>query len=91
MLSDLNFQYEINKAVQNHAAKSNGKTFYAWYVLCKRNRGRSKLNIIILYRFSVDSKLNGLKRHDPNVAHVPGASHGDDLFYLFKLVQNNFY
>ncbi|XP_031624710.1 esterase B1-like isoform X2 [Contarinia nasturtii] len=35
-------------------------------------------------RFSVDSKLNVLKRRDPSIEDLPGASHSDDLFYLFK-------
>ncbi|XP_031638986.1 esterase 6-like [Contarinia nasturtii] len=34
--------------------------------------------------FSVDSKLNVQKPRDPSVADIHGASHADDLFYLFK-------
>ncbi|XP_055306845.1 uncharacterized protein LOC129571106 [Sitodiplosis mosellana] len=64
LLSDINFGYEIDKTVKTHAAKSNGRTFYAV--------------------FSMDSKLNVLKRQNPEVANVPGASHYDEVHYLFR-------
>jgi len=34
--------------------------------------------------FSMDSKLNGFKRRNPKVANIPGASHCDEMFYLFR-------
>lgn len=35
-------------------------------------------------RFSVDSKLNAFKKQHPESAKLPGASHAEDLFYLFR-------
>ncbi|XP_055310975.1 juvenile hormone esterase-like [Sitodiplosis mosellana] len=34
--------------------------------------------------FSVDSKLNAFKSQNPDSAKLPGASHAEDLFYLFR-------
>lgn len=37
---------------------------------------------VFYYLFSLDTKLNGYKRTFPD---YPGVTHGDDLFYVFKM------
>lgn len=35
-------------------------------------------------RFSVDSKLNAIKRWNDDGTDPPGAGHADDLCYIFR-------
>lgn len=39
---------------------------------------------IYFYRFSMDTKLNQVKKFNQYTANRTGASHADDLYYLFK-------
>lgn len=39
---------------------------------------------VYFYRFSMDSRMNFVKRLNPKTANRTGASHADDVFYLFK-------
>lgn len=39
---------------------------------------------VYFYRFSMSSKLNLIKNLNPKTANRTGASHADDVFYLFK-------
>lgn len=44
----------------------------------------SKNYRLIQNRFSVDSKLNVMKHLNSDVANITGASHADDLPYVFR-------
>lgn len=65
--------------------KHAGDAWILWEVL-KSAKAHAKIEDqdLYLYMFSADTKLNYFKRLHPITAKVEGASHGDDLGYVFK-------
>jgi cholinesterase len=52
-------------------------------VLSRNSRGSGKT---FLFRFDVDGELNIFKKLVKKCAHISGACHADDLFYLFNTI-----
>lgn len=46
---------------------------------------RKSFGNTFMYRFSMENQLNEYRRKSgANERNIPGASHGDDLYYLFR-------
>lgn len=87
MISDLNMNTPIDKAVKSQAKYSKRSTYYYQYVCIRLllftwlRFVNTKSNLLWL-RFSIDGKFNFIKRQLNTT--WPGATHCDDLCYIFR-------
>lgn len=83
-----NFYYEDNPAI-GRLGRMNliGDAWIVWGML-KSARAHAKLGgqNPYLYMLSADTQLNYFKRLNPITANIEGASHLDDLGYIFKTI-----
>lgn len=99
-ITDENIKIEIANKIRNFYYGGNHSSFdnlgryklggdaYVYWEALKSAKYHAKIEDqnVYLYMFSADTELNYFKRLHPMTAKIEGASHIDDLGYIFKTI-----